>query len=256
MNKPQYSVLPIAETLADYALFPEKLNKDNINDIAEIPEEHLLYDIVQNLNNLRDQHEFLSKNHKILNYPCQELNGEWLPMDLLDVLEDDFQKDKDITALPILGDEIVSKIENTKEYKLVAPKKIKRSLALQLSRFIQSRIDLVREADNQSLDKSEPRQIKFLGKKVNLSVFMNNSALYSSNTGFPVEVHTITPNLTVEISTRYMVRWIYFGSPTSPVKNKVKPGLYQFRVSGGKFSQHIVPVVHHIKSEAQINLNV
>lgn len=50
--------------------------------------------------------------------------------------------------------------------------------------------------------------------------------------GLQVQVSCLTPGLRIHVSPAYFIRWVFFGSPTTPVSSYLLPGRYVFAGDG------------------------
>jgi hypothetical protein len=62
------------------------------------------------------------------------------------------------------------------------------------------------------------------------------SALRFSTSGFNVTVSARTSGLRIHSSPTFRRSWSYFGSPTSPIKNALPGGIYEFGADGGAYT--------------------
>lgn len=62
------------------------------------------------------------------------------------------------------------------------------------------------------------------------------SALRLSTSGFNITVSARTSGLRIHSSPTFRRSWSYFGSPTSPIKNALAGGIYEFGADGGAYT--------------------
>ncbi|XAQ41712.1 hypothetical protein PEE19_14380 [Ralstonia solanacearum] len=76
--------------------------------------------------------------------------------------------------------------------------------------------------------------------RVNLSLpqtsWFGVSALRFSTSGFVIAISAKTPGLRIHSSPTFRRSWSYFGNPTSPVKNALPGGIYEFGADGGPYT--------------------